>query len=235
MNSLRVLGTLFLFAALAMFKSSGADLNTKWFLVWSDEFNGAAGTRPDSGKWEYDLGATGWGNHELEEYTDKPENVSMDGLGHLAIRAIRSVSGSVSSARLKTIGRLEIKYGMIKARIKVPEGQGIWPAFWMLGTDISEVGWPHCGEIDIMEHIGKEPAIIHGTLHGPGYSGSRGISFPISLKGDAPFNKTFHVFGLKWTPASISLSLDGSLTQISLGSHCQQGRCGCSTNPSFCY
>jgi beta-glucanase (GH16 family) len=179
-----------------------------WKLLWSDEFAGPAKSPPDPSKWRYDLGADGWGNHELEEYTDSTANVTMDGHGHLLVRAIRSGQGKYTSGRLKTQGRFEVQYGKIEARIRVPFGQGIWPAFWMLGSNISEVGWPNCGEIDIMENIGKEPSIIHGTVHGPGYSGGQGISAQTSLGGKKAFSSRFHIFAVEWSPESIMFSLD---------------------------
>jgi beta-glucanase (GH16 family) len=103
-----------------------------WTLAWSDEFAGAAGTRPDPARWSYDLGASGWGNAELQEYTDAPSNAALDGRGNLAIVA-RSEGGRYTSARLKTQDRYTQRYGRIEARIRIPEGKGIWPAFWMLG------------------------------------------------------------------------------------------------------
>ena len=131
---------------------------------------------PDPAKWGYDTGGGGWGNHELEDYTRDPTNAFLDGEGHLVIRADRSESGRYTSARLKTLGLFEFQYGRVEARIRIPYGQGIWPAFWMLGKDIGAAGWPKCGEIDVMENIGKEPALVHGTVHGPGYSGGKGIT-----------------------------------------------------------
>jgi beta-glucanase (GH16 family) len=180
-------------------------------LVWSDEFEGAAGSKPDPAKWTYDLGTgtNGWGNQELEVYTDRPENVSLDGNGHLAIRALRDANGRYTSARLKTQGLFESQHGKIEARMRLPFGQGIWPAFWMLGADIGQVGWPRCGEIDIMEHIGKEPSIVHGTLHGPGYSGGSGIGTQTSLANGARFTDGFHDFAVEWSPAGIEFFLDG--------------------------
>jgi beta-glucanase (GH16 family) len=148
----------------------------KWKLVWSDEFNGPANATPDPAKWVYDLGAGGWGNNELETYTHDLENAHLDGDGNLVIRALRSEQGRYTSARLKTQGKFAVTFGKIEARMKLPYGQGLWPAFWMLGADISSAHWPSCGEIDIMEQIGKEPSTVHGTLHGPDYSGGNGIT-----------------------------------------------------------
>src|SRR4051812_20906198 len=122
-------------------------------LIWHDEFDAGAGAPPDSRKWTYDLGATGWGNHELENYTNSTANAFHDGEGHLVIQVLKAASGAYSSARLKTQGLATFTHGRIEARIKVPFGQGIWPAFWMLGEDIGSAGWPRCGEIDVMENI----------------------------------------------------------------------------------
>ena len=180
-------------------------------LVWSDEFEGTAGSKPDPAKWTYDLGTgtNGWGNQELQVYTDRPENVSLDGNGHLAIRALRNANGGYTSARLKTQGLFEAQHGKVEARMRLPFGQGIWPAFWMLGADIGLVGWPRCGEIDIMEHIGREPSIVHGTVHGPGYSGGSGIGAQTALANGARFAESFHDFAVEWSPAGIEFFLDG--------------------------
>jgi beta-glucanase (GH16 family) len=183
---------------------------TDWKLIWSDEFNGPENSAPDPAKWAYDLGAGGWGNHELEAYTKNPENVFEDGKGHLAIRAAKSDTGRITSARIKTDGKFAIKYGKVEARIKIPYGQGIWPAFWMLGDNISTVGWPQCGEIDVMENIGKEPSTVHGTVHGPGYSGKDGISAAFSSPGGAPFSADFHIYSIEWSPESIQFLVDGA-------------------------
>jgi beta-glucanase (GH16 family) len=176
-------------------------------LTWSDEFNGAANTPPDAAKWTYDLGAGGWGNQELETYTKSPENVSQDGDGHLVIRAIKTSSG-FTSARLITQGKFTVQYGKIAVRMKIPRGQGMWPAFWMLGADNKSAGWPVCGEIDITENIGKEPSTVHGTIHGPGYSGDKGIGHEYSLPNGAALADDFHIYAVEWSPASITFSLD---------------------------
>jgi beta-glucanase (GH16 family) len=144
-------------------------------IVWQDEFNQPVGTGPDPAKWSYDLGDNGWGNRELEAYTNSRENSFVvadpddtDGKA-LVIRAVKSAAGTYTSARLKTHGKFATGYGRIEARLKLPRGQGIWPAFWMLADDIGQVPWPACGEIDIMEVIGHKPGTLYGTLHGPGY------------------------------------------------------------------
>ncbi len=176
----------------------------KWTPIWTDDFNGPAGSAPDPSKWIFDQGATGWGNHELEDYTDSRDNVFQDGHGHLVIRAIRPAAGKYTSGRIKTQGRFEVQYGKIEARISLPRGQGVWPAFWMLGKDIPTVGWPRSGEIDIMENIGKEPSIVHGTVHGPGYSGAKGITAAHNLG-----RGSFHIYGVEWSADSIDFQMDG--------------------------
>ena len=179
-----------------------------WTLVWSDEFDGPAGTAPDATKWVYDLGASGWGNQELENYTDTRENSYLDGAGNLVIESRQPSPGQYTSARLKTRTKFAVEYGKIEARIKLPAGQGIWPAFWMLGTD---GGWPDSGEIDIMENIGREPSVIHGTVHGPGYSGDKGIGESFSLNNSQRFADDFHVFAVEWAESSIQFFVDHKL------------------------
>jgi beta-glucanase (GH16 family) len=177
--------------------------------VWADEFDGPANSAPDPTKWTYDLGNNnGWGNQELETYTNVLQNAHLDGAGHLIIRAERSGT-TFTSARLKTQGLFAARYGTIESRIRLPFGQGIWPAFWMLGTNITTVGWPRCGEIDIMENIGREPSINHGTVHGPGYSGGNGISGLYTLPGSR-LADDFHVFAIQWAPGTIMFSVDGT-------------------------
>jgi beta-glucanase (GH16 family) len=180
----------------AVFLVHGLVYGASWTQVWADEFNGPAGSGPDPAKWIFDLGATGWGNHELEDYTR--DNVFLDGHGHLVIRAIQ-IAGKYTSGRIKTQGLFEVQYGKIEARIQLPRGQGIWPAFWMLGKGV----WPQSGEIDVMENIGKEPNIVHGTVHGPGYSGAKGITSAHELSGDK-----FHVYGVEWSADSIDFLVD---------------------------
>ena len=193
----------------ALLLASVAPGQRAWRVVWSDEFNGPANSSPDATKWTYDLGGGGWGNHELEIYTKDPTNVFLDGNGNLVIQAVRDGAGSYTSARLKTEGLFTIQYGRIEARIKIPFGQGIWPAFWMLGQDIRTVGWPNCGEIDIMENIGKEPSIVHGSLHGPGYSGNTPLTSKYSLPNGARFADDFHVYAVEWSPEKIDFMVDG--------------------------
>jgi beta-glucanase (GH16 family) len=187
----------------------GAQVTTGWSLVWADEFNQADGSSPDPTKWTYDTGAGGWGNSELENYTSRTNNVRIEG-GQLVIEARQeSYQGSsYTSARLKTQGKFSWTYGRMEARIKIPRGQGMWPAFWALGTNINSVNWPTCGEIDIMENIGKEPALVHGTGHGPGYSGANGIGGPYSLPGPGAFADDYHNYAIEWTTNSIKWFVD---------------------------
>jgi beta-glucanase (GH16 family) len=179
-----------------------------WTLDWHDEFDGRA---LDHAKWVEETGGNGWGNHELEYYTARPQNLRVED-GMLVIEARREDVGGrhYTSARIKTAGRMERTYGRYEARIKFPRGQGMWPAFWLLGTDPDKAGWPRLGEIDIMENIGREPAIIHGTLHGPGYSGAQGPSKPSALDRGA-YADGFHVYALEWEPGAVRWYRDGIL------------------------
>lgn len=181
----------------------------RWQLAWSDEFDGPAGSAPDVSKWTYDLGATRWGNRELENYTDSRANSFLDGQGNLIIRAEKTADG-YTSARLKTQGKFTFSYGKAEARIRIPFGQGIWPAFWMLGANIGRVGWPRCGEVDIMENIGREPATVHATVHGPGYSGGHGIGRPYALPSGGKFADDFHLFTVVWQAESLEFAVDGA-------------------------
>ena len=186
-----------------------------WTLVWSDEFDGAAGAL-DASKWIPDLGVgpnnDGWGNQQLEFDTGSTDNAALDGQGHLVITALKQAQGgrSYTSARLVTYGTFSQKYGRVEARMKLPAGQGLWPAFWMLGDNVLEsgVGWPACGEIDIMELRGQEPSTAVGSLHGPGYSGGSALSDRYLLAG-AKFSDDFHVFAVEWDPSRISFFVDG--------------------------
>lgn len=187
-------------------------------LVWEDDFAGAAGTSPDTSKWAFDIGIgpgnDGWGNQELQYYTDRLENIALDGSGNLAITARRESFGgrAFTSARLNTKGIFAQAYGRFEARIKMPWGPGIWPAFWMLGGNIDEVSWPQCGEIDIMEYRGQEPHLIHGSVHGPGYSGGAAITKSFGLTNDR-FDVDFHVFAVEWGEGYIDFYVDDTLYQ----------------------
>ncbi|HUF38435.1 MAG TPA: glycoside hydrolase family 16 protein [Anaerolineales bacterium] len=176
-----------------------------WELVWHDEFEGDA---LDPASWTFDLGAGGWGNNERQHYTDRPENLRIED-GVLVIEARQETyrAGDYTSARIKTQGLGAWRYGRIEARIRVPTGQGIWSAFWMLGEDFPSAGWPRSGEIDIMENIG-EPDRVYGTVHGPGYSGGGGVSAGYTYPGP-PLHEGFHVYAVEWGPAEIQWYVDG--------------------------
>jgi beta-glucanase (GH16 family) len=191
----------------------GGSEESEWELIWQDEFEGPAGQKPDANKWVYDIG-TDWGNAQLEYDTDRPENASLDGEGNLAITARKeSYEGqNYTSARILTRGKFETTYGKIEASILLPWGQGIWPAFWMLGNDFNTVGWPACGEIDMMEYRGQEVTKISGTVHGPGYSGSSGIGSEYELVKDR-FDTGFHTFTLEWGVDYLKWFVDGILFQ----------------------
>jgi beta-glucanase (GH16 family) len=206
-------------AACTRTTTSGGPEPQEWTLSWSDEFDGPAGARVDGAKWVADTGGDGWGNQEREYYTAGAENASLDGGGRLVITARAEPPDSpyrcwygtcrYTSARLKTKGKFEQTFGRFEARMRIPRGQGIWPAFWMLGADIDQVGWPRCGEIDVMENVGREPAIVHGTIHGPGYSGGSGIGGAYTLA-TGSFADDYHVFAVEWTPGQIRWLVDGN-------------------------
>ena len=188
--------------------------NRNWTLTWSDEFEGEKDQAPDPTKWTYDLGTgqNGWGNNEYQTYTQRPENVGLDGDGYLVITALNQPFGGAnfSSARIKTQGLFTQKYGRFEARIKSPYGPGIWPAFWMLGENINEVNWPQCGEIDIMELRGQAPSTMYGTLHGPGYSGGNAVSKNYSLT-NARFDNDFYLYAVEWDENKIDFFVNNYL------------------------
>jgi beta-glucanase (GH16 family) len=179
-----------------------------WVLDWHDEFDGPA---LDRSLWGEETGDPKNGNGEQQFYTGRPDNLRVAD-GRLVIEARREQMGGMAytSARINTRGRAERTHGRYEARIKIPRGQGIWPAFWLLGADCGKVHWPRCGEIDIMENIGKEPALVHGTLHGPGYSGAQAIGKPQAIERGA-FADDYHVYAIEWAPRAIRWYRDGIL------------------------
>jgi beta-glucanase (GH16 family) len=195
-----------------------------WNLVWSDEFDDPAGTSPNPAKWGYEIGdgtvngIPGWGNDELQYYTDSTENAATDGLGNLVITA-READGSLlcyygpceyTSARLASKYKAEFAYGRIESRILLPNGgDGLWPAFWSLGTDIDRVDWPQTGEIDFMEYVSRISNEIFGTIHGPGYSG--GQAFGNIYDFGEPAYTTAHTFAIEWQPDLMKWYVDGVL------------------------
>jgi beta-glucanase (GH16 family)/catechol 2,3-dioxygenase-like lactoylglutathione lyase family enzyme len=196
--------------------SPASDLSKQWLLTWSDEFNGPNSAPPDATKWESVIGGNGFGNHELEYYTSRSQNVRQEN-GNLVIEAIREkftgpdgVARDYTSARLRTQGKFSQQYGRFEARIKIPSGRGIWPAFWLLGDDIGTTHWPGCGEIDIMEAIGSQASKNYGSLHGPGYSGGHGLTSIYNLP-HGELSDDFHVYTLEWEPQVVRFYVDGNL------------------------
>jgi len=213
-------------------RANGAFIQTP---IWQDEFAQPLGSGPDPSKWTHDLGDHGWGNAELQRYTDSPENAfvvadpeATDGRA-LVIRARREgrdAEGHYTSARIKTQAKFVAKFGRIEARLKLPKGQGVWAAFWTLGETIEERGWPECGEIDIMESLGHEPDKVYGTIHGPGHSGGDNQTtahYRIGKSDTDPdlnnsdcrevektdFRTGYHVFAVEWQPGRIEWLVDG--------------------------
>lgn len=212
-----------LFAVLAVAPAAHAQ---SWNLVWSEEFDGPAGTFPDTTRWTYDLGNNnGWGNAESEFYcaagannapcSSANPNVFMNGSGSLVIRARRDGNGQWTSTRMHTSGKFTTQFGRIEARMKLVPANGLWPAFWMLGSNIGSVGWPACGEQDIMEWVDNYgPNQTSSTIHGPGYSGANGIGvqtgFPNGTRVD---DGNFHIYGVMWSNNQIQFYRD-SITNI---------------------
>ena len=209
----------FLIAAAVVVVALGAGLtvasrsdNAEAATVWNEDFNGAAGAGVDSSKWNFDTGGSGNGNQELEYYTSGTSNVAQDGQGHLVITARKGSGGhndcwngtcQFTSGRIQTAGKFTQQYGHVEARIQVPNGSGLWPAFWMLGGG----NWPTDGEIDIMEVVGRDPNRLFGTLHGPGYSG--GNSFGGNIVAGSPWYQAFHNYAVDWSPNLIIWTVDG--------------------------
>jgi beta-glucanase (GH16 family) len=202
-------------AAIFILNSCSTDekqtVTTKNKLVMSDEFN--VNGEPDSNLWSFNIGTgtNGWGNNELQYYTSRPENIKVEN-GFLTITARREqyMGESYTSARILTKGKYDKKYGRMEARIKLPRGKGLWPAFWMLGANSDTVAWPQCGEIDIMEYLGSSPTKVFGTVHGPGYSAGEAITKEYALK-NSRFDTNFHVFGIEWGENYINYYVDDVL------------------------
>ena len=190
-------------------------------LLWSEDFDGPAGSSPNPNNWNFDTGGKGWGNEELESYTSRPQNAELDGKGDLDITArAESYTGSdgiprqYTSARLQTLHKFQFQYGLVEARIRVPAGKGMWPAFWLLGDEgyASEHAWPYCGEIDAMEVLGSEPDVVHGTLHAAWpWASKNGVGG--RAESPKPLSAGFHVYGVEWAPERISFLLDGAVYQ----------------------
>jgi beta-glucanase (GH16 family) len=182
--------------------------NHEWTLIWQDEFDRK---EIDRIRWRLDVGYTGEANGELEIYTDRSENACIENSCLVIAAREENYQGyRYTSARLKTQGLHSWVYGRVEARIKIPTGQGIWPAFWMLGEDVTIRGWPDCGEIDIMENIGSRPDTVRGTIHGPGYCRDDGIWADYTLNGQK-FADDFHLFAVEWEPNQIRWYVDNIL------------------------
>ncbi len=207
----------FILAALAaLLITRATPAPTQWRLTWSDEFNAPTGTPPDPTKWIVVTGGNGFGNKESETYTARPENLQQSG-GNLVITARREdytgpdgLPAHYTSARLDTQGHFAQTYGRFEARMKLPAGKGIWPAFWLLGDNDRTAGWPQCGEIDVLETIGS-PATTYSTLHGPGYSGGHALSAHAILPPPQTVDSAFHLYAVEWKPNDIKFFVDNTL------------------------
>jgi beta-glucanase (GH16 family) len=181
-----------------------------WTLTWSDEFDGDAGTQADPKKWKYSNGASNV-NNELEYYSNRPENSALDGMGHLLITSRKEAFNgrNYTSAKMTTQGLFSQKYGRLETRVQLPAGKGLWPAFWALGNN--NVGWPACGEIDIMETVGSQLTINRGSLHGPGYSGDNPLTAQFHLMGTTDLSQDFHTYSVEWAENVVRFYVDDML------------------------
>jgi beta-glucanase (GH16 family) len=184
--------------------------------VWSDEFDGRAGALPNRDKWQIIYGGGGFGNEELQYYTDSRANVALSGRGALVITARRQrftgtdgVTRLYTSAALQTKGLFQTRFGRVQARIKIPSGKGLWPAFWAIGSDIDRVGWPQSGEIDMMENLGNQPFTLLGSIHGPETGARRGYALTAARHTTRPLSAGYHVYGVDWSPNRLVFTLDG--------------------------
>jgi beta-glucanase (GH16 family) len=206
-----IITTAVIFSLNSCTKDDKQTVVTKDTLVMSDEFN--VNGAPNPNLWSYNIGtgSNGWGNNELQYYTNRPENIKVEN-GFLKITARREqyMGEAFTSARILTKGKFETKYGRLEARIKLPRGKGLWPAFWMLGSNSDTAIWPQCGEIDIMEYLGSSPTKIFGTVHGPGYSGGNAITKTYALP-NSRFDTDFHIFGVEWDENYINFYVDDVL------------------------
>jgi beta-glucanase (GH16 family) len=188
-------------------------------LAWADEFNGRRGRLPNPRKWSLETGY-GWGDGELQSYTDRRSNVSLDGEGHLAITARRERyrgadgrTANYTSARINSRAKFEFAYGRVEARIRMPHGRGLLPAFWALGSNLDSVGWPASGELDIVEVYGDDPYTVHGTLHGP-RRGHEHFALEATRRTRDSLADGFHVYGVLWSPGRVVFRLDGEVYAV---------------------
>jgi beta-glucanase (GH16 family) len=185
--------------------------------LFNDDFTGAAGTSPASSRWGFATGGNGWGNNELESYTSRTSNAGLDGAGNLDVVARHEtytgtdgITRNYTSARLTTVNTFSFQYGTATTRMQIPGGQGLWPAFWALGTNRSTVGWPLCGEMDVMENHGDELSTVHATVHAA-LQGLTTQEWNSSTQTDSttPLSSSFHTYGLVWGPNAMAMTLDG--------------------------
>ncbi|EEF63051.1 malectin domain-containing carbohydrate-binding protein [Pedosphaera parvula] len=236
------------YALLALMLAFPFACQAGWQLVWSDEFNQVDGSSPASTNWTYDVGNGngGWGNNQLEYDTSRTNNARIQG-GQLVIEARQENTNgfNYTSTRMKTQGKWSWTYGRIEASIKLPKGQGIWPAFWMLGANIDSVGWPNCGEIDIMENIGNagDQGTDHGTIHGPqsglpancggDYNCYSGVGGTYTMPGGARLSDGFHVFAIEWTTNQIKWYCDTNVVFTATPASLPSGGTWVFTAPQF--
>jgi len=198
-----------------------------WVQLWSDEFGGAAGAPIDSTKWRHDTadgcaaGNCGWGNNEKEYYSRAAENIALNGQGQLAIVARSAPAGLTcyygpcryTSAKVTTRGKMDVAPGRVEARIQLPVGQGLWPAFWLLGNGFPATGWPDCGELDVMENRGSAATITSSAIHGPGYSGNTPFVHPHALP-HGSYADGFHVFAVEWDSLTVRFFVDDTVHYV---------------------
>lgn len=221
----RIAGAIALGASLACARNGTSPIPAptanSWTEVWADEFEGPAGAGIDTTKWRHDLGdgcaagICGWGNNEKEHYTNTSENIALNGQGQLTIVARVAPSGLTcyygpcryTSAKITTRGKMDAAPGRVEARIRLPAGQGLWPAFWMLGSGFPATPWPVCGELDIMENHGSQPGTVSSAIHGPGYSGNTPFVHAHSLT-SSTFSDDFHTFSVEWDSLGVKFFVD---------------------------
>ena len=191
---------------------TGSAANHERPLLWQDTFEGPAGSFPDPASWTAELGGGGWGNEELQTYTDAAENVALDGDGHLVLSARAGSQAEWTSARITTSGKRTARYGLFQVRAKLPSGDGIWPAAWTLGQDIQDIGWPRCGEIDMIESIGDATTALQ-TVHGPRVDSAHWQSGFVTAVA-RPLSADFHNYSADWTEDRITFAIDGEVTGV---------------------
>ena len=193
---------------LLMERAKLSPVSKGWKLAWSDEFNYTG--LPDSTKWDYDVGGNGWGNNELQYYTQKDTLNALAENGYLKIIARKQQKEDKQYTSVRIVTKGKFKYGKLEMRAKLPAGKGTWPAFWMLGANAEKAGWPKCGEIDIMEHVGYEKDSIFGTIHSEVYNHITGTQKGKSVFIENPYN-SFHLFSIEWTPDKIDFMVDNKI------------------------